>query len=213
MPSKGKHRFVKPTLTLPDDSRAATVVNQLGADDDETRRPCLGFAGPFGIANLTLLNPVCLAGNAANILRRGDGPPGTSVICASDPCTVYFETPAEAVHDILQNGTIRAGVAKWRHTRRARQLFQPVGGVPRGRDGSPRGTPHSNRRAITVTGANAGQLMRPARPDETGSHQHCQINGRRTWLRGPVAEQQALEITRDEIHLEIDLAPRHVRRP
>ena len=32
----------------------------------KTRRPCLGFAGPFGIASLTLLNPVCLAGNAAN---------------------------------------------------------------------------------------------------------------------------------------------------
>ncbi|MCP5298685.1 MAG: hypothetical protein H6954_03170 [Chromatiaceae bacterium] len=78
----------------------------------KTRRPCLGFAGPFGIASLTLLNPVCLAGNAANTFGEVTVRPGTSVICASDPCTVYFETPAgSGTHDILQNGTIRAGVA------------------------------------------------------------------------------------------------------
>lgn len=39
--------------------------------------------------------------------------PGESLICASDPCTVYFETPAgTGTHNILQNGTILAGVAE-----------------------------------------------------------------------------------------------------
>ena len=38
--------------------------------------------------------------------------PGTSGLCASDPCTVYFEAPVgSGTHDVLQNGTIRAGVA------------------------------------------------------------------------------------------------------
>lgn len=38
--------------------------------------------------------------------------PGASEICTSDPCTVYFETPAgSGTHRILQNGTVEAGVA------------------------------------------------------------------------------------------------------
>ena len=38
--------------------------------------------------------------------------PGSTVVCLSDPCTVYFETPAgSGTHNILQNGTVKAGVA------------------------------------------------------------------------------------------------------
>ena len=55
----------------------------------------------------------CLAMSSANTFFEVTVHPGSSVLCASDPCTVYFETPAgSGTHNILQNGTIKAGVAK-----------------------------------------------------------------------------------------------------
>lgn len=64
------------------------------------------------VAGAAIMLPgLCLAGSANNFyevtLR-----PGESVTCASDPCSVFFETPAgSGTHDILQDGKIKAGVA------------------------------------------------------------------------------------------------------
>lgn len=69
-------------------------------------RPFLTAAG------LAALSFACLANNWANTYFEATVRPGKSVVCASSPCTIYFETPAgSGTHNILQNGTIRAGVA------------------------------------------------------------------------------------------------------
>lgn len=67
------------------------------------------FLGAIGLA---VLSSGCLASNSRNTFFEVTVRPGSSVICASSPCTVYFETPAgSGTHNILQNGTIKAGVA------------------------------------------------------------------------------------------------------
>ena len=54
----------------------------------------------------------CLTTNARTVFDEPTLRPGDNVTCAANPCTVYFETPAgSGTHDILQNGTIKAGVA------------------------------------------------------------------------------------------------------
>jgi hypothetical protein len=54
----------------------------------------------------------CLTSNARTVFDEPTLRPGDNVTCAANPCTVYFETPAgSGTHDILQNGTIKAGVA------------------------------------------------------------------------------------------------------
>ena len=66
----------------------------------------------LGILGLAVLSTGCLATNAANTFFEVTVRPGSSVICTSDPCTVYFETPAgSGTHDILQQGTVKAGEA------------------------------------------------------------------------------------------------------
>lgn len=66
----------------------------------------------LGAIGLAVLSLGCFAGNSANTFFEVTVHPGSSVVCTSDPCTVYFETPADSgTHNILQNGTIKAGVA------------------------------------------------------------------------------------------------------
>ena len=66
----------------------------------------------LGTIGLAVLSSGCLASNSANTFFDVTVRPGSSVVCASSPCTVYFETPAgSGTHNILQNGTIKAGVA------------------------------------------------------------------------------------------------------
>lgn len=68
------------------------------------------FSAMLGLAVASL---ACLAENGPNTFFEVTVRPGSSVVCASSPCTVYFETPANSgTHNILQNGTIKAGVAK-----------------------------------------------------------------------------------------------------
>lgn len=70
------------------------------------------FARPLGAIGLAVISLACLANNSPNTFFEVTVRPGTSVLCASDPCTVYFETPAgSGTHTILQNGTVEAGVA------------------------------------------------------------------------------------------------------
>lgn len=70
---------------------------------------CSRFLGTIGLA---VLSSGCLASNSPNTFFEVTVRPGSSVVCASSPCTVYFETPAgSGTHNILQNGTIKAGVA------------------------------------------------------------------------------------------------------
>lgn len=67
------------------------------------------FLGTMGLA---VLSSGCLAAGSPNTFFDVTVRPGSSVVCASSPCTVYFETPAgSGTHNILQNGTIKAGVA------------------------------------------------------------------------------------------------------
>ena len=67
---------------------------------------------PVAAVGLALLASAAPADNSANTFFEVTVRPGTSVLCLSDPCTVYFETPAgSGTHDILQNGSIKAGVA------------------------------------------------------------------------------------------------------
>lgn len=70
------------------------------------------FVRPWSVLGLTMLSTGCLAGNPANTFFEVTVRPGASVVCTSDPCTVFFETPAgTGTHRVLQNGTILAGVA------------------------------------------------------------------------------------------------------
>jgi hypothetical protein len=70
------------------------------------------FTRSLGAIGLAVLTSGCLATNSQNTFFEVTVRPGSSVICASSPCTVYFETPAgSGTHNILQNGTIKAGVA------------------------------------------------------------------------------------------------------
>jgi len=67
------------------------------------------FLGAIGLATASL---GCLAGSSANTFFEVTVRPGASVICASDPCTVYFLAPAgSGTHNVLQNGAVKAGVA------------------------------------------------------------------------------------------------------
>lgn len=69
----------------------------------------IGYLGAFG---LVALSSGGLAAGSANTFFEVTVRPGSSVVCASSPCTVYFETPAgSGTHNILQNGTVKAGVA------------------------------------------------------------------------------------------------------
>ena len=66
----------------------------------------------LGAVGLAVLSSGCLANNSQNTFFEVTVRPGSSVVCASSPCTVYFETPAgSGTHNILQNGTVKAGVA------------------------------------------------------------------------------------------------------
>lgn len=68
------------------------------------------LAGILGAVGLTFLSGVAFS--SPNTFFEITVRPGESLLCASDPCSVYFETPAgTGTHDILQNGTIKAGVA------------------------------------------------------------------------------------------------------
>lgn len=70
------------------------------------------FAGVVGMTGLAVILSGCLASHPPNNYFEVTVRPGSSEICASDPCTVYFETPAgSGTHNVLQNGTIMAGVA------------------------------------------------------------------------------------------------------
>jgi hypothetical protein len=70
------------------------------------------FARSLGAIGLAVLSSGCLATNSTNNYFEVTVRPGSSVFCLSDPCTVYFETPAgSGTHNILQNGTVKAGVA------------------------------------------------------------------------------------------------------
>ena len=70
------------------------------------------FSRCLGTAGLAVVWSGCLASNSPNTFFEVTVRPGSSVVCASSPCTVYFETPAgSGTHTILQNGTIKAGVA------------------------------------------------------------------------------------------------------
>ncbi|MGB5639376.1 MAG: hypothetical protein WBM71_16570 [Sedimenticolaceae bacterium] len=66
---------------------------------------------------LTLSVAVLLSGclPAKDTITVFDNPtirPGDWVTCENEPCSVYFETPAgSGTHNILQDGTIKAGVA------------------------------------------------------------------------------------------------------
>jgi hypothetical protein len=61
---------------------------------------------------LVVLSSGTLANNYANTFFEVTVRPGASVTCGSSPCTVYFEAPAgSGTHNILQNGTVNAGVA------------------------------------------------------------------------------------------------------
>jgi len=61
------------------------------------------------VASVTLLAGCVTATNTRTVY---DGPtlhPGDTVTCISNPCDVYFETPAgSGTHEVLQ-GTIKAG--------------------------------------------------------------------------------------------------------
>jgi hypothetical protein len=71
-----------------------------------------GHTGALAAIGLAVLSPGCLAADSANTFFEVTVRPGSSVLCASDPCTVWFETPAgSGTHDILQNGGIKSGVA------------------------------------------------------------------------------------------------------
>jgi hypothetical protein len=70
------------------------------------------FARSFGAIGLAVISLGCLATSSSNTFFEVTVRPGSSVVCASSPCTVYFETPAgSGTHNILQNGTVKAGVA------------------------------------------------------------------------------------------------------
>lgn len=72
-----------------------------------------GCAALLGASGLALLVSGCATSGAPNTFYEVTVRPGTSTVCASSPCTVYFESPAgSGTHDILQNGTIKAGVAR-----------------------------------------------------------------------------------------------------
>jgi hypothetical protein len=70
------------------------------------------FSRALGAIGLAVISSGCLAASSPNTFFEVTVRPGSSVLCMSDPCTVYFETPAgTGTHNILQHGTIQAGVA------------------------------------------------------------------------------------------------------
>lgn len=67
----------------------------------------------LGTLGLIALSSGSVAASSPNTFFEVTVRPGSSVLCASDPCTVYFETPADSgTHNILQYGTVKAGGAK-----------------------------------------------------------------------------------------------------
>ena len=54
-----------------------------------------------------------LAGDVTTVFDEPTLAPGDKVICVSDPCMVYFETPTSTgTHDIIaESGAVKAGVA------------------------------------------------------------------------------------------------------
>lgn len=70
------------------------------------------IASRLALAGLILTTSFAIADDSANSFFEVTVRPGTSVTCLSDPCSVYFETPAgSGTHEVLQNGTTKAGVA------------------------------------------------------------------------------------------------------
>jgi len=70
------------------------------------------FAAAVGAVGLSVVASGCFATGSPNTFFEVTVRPGSSALCASDPCTVYFETPeGSGTHNILQNGTTKAGVA------------------------------------------------------------------------------------------------------
>ncbi|MDJ0739292.1 MAG: hypothetical protein QNJ91_06220 [Gammaproteobacteria bacterium] len=70
------------------------------------------FRSALHALGIAALSGGVMAAGAPNNYFEVTVRPGTSAICTSDPCTVYFETPAgSGTHTILQNGSIKAGVA------------------------------------------------------------------------------------------------------
>lgn len=68
-----------------------------------------GFAW-LGLLGLFSTGPVL---GGSNDFDEVTVTPGSTVVCASDPCTIYFLAPAgSGTHDILEDGAIKAGVAQ-----------------------------------------------------------------------------------------------------
>ena len=66
----------------------------------------------LGTIALAAVSSGSIDNNSPNTFFEVTVRPGTSVICGSSPCTVYFEAPAgSGTHNILQDGTVIAGVA------------------------------------------------------------------------------------------------------
>ncbi|MCB1791871.1 MAG: hypothetical protein KDJ24_16325, partial [Gammaproteobacteria bacterium] len=62
------------------------------------------FSPALGMLGLAALSSACFANSSPNNFGEVTLYPGASVICASDPCTIYFEAPAgSGTHDILQD--------------------------------------------------------------------------------------------------------------
>ena len=53
----------------------------------------------------------CLANDSARNFGEVTLSPGISLVCTSDPCTVFFQMPpgSSGTHSILQNGMVKAG--------------------------------------------------------------------------------------------------------
>jgi hypothetical protein len=96
---------------------SATVLNQLIQVEEEQKMKNstatdFRYTKPLGLVVLAVLLPGCSTTNPQKTFSEVTVRPGESSVCASSPCTVYFETPAgSGTHNILQNGTIKAGVA------------------------------------------------------------------------------------------------------
>jgi hypothetical protein len=70
------------------------------------------FTRLLGPMALAAVSSGSIADNSPNTFFEVTVRPGSSVVCASSPCTVYFEAPAgSGTHNILQDGTVIAGVA------------------------------------------------------------------------------------------------------
>jgi hypothetical protein len=74
--------------------------------------PVCRLAGPLVAIGLAGLLSGCSTIHSDQIGMEVTVRPGSTTICVSDPCTVYFETPAgSGTHNILQAGSLKAGLA------------------------------------------------------------------------------------------------------